>query len=284
MFIYRKNSFFDNQNAFLIKKYNANIRTYLHKHDFIEMIFVVSGNGTHIIDGNKYTVTGGSVFFILSGQSHSLTFSDDAEYYNIFCTNNYARKTKLFSGSQTKKSIYDYLTDPSDNLNPIYFDTASFSHVESLLKDILTEWTMKRVFFNETIESYLKTLLLLCLRTSLEYNSKTGSIHSQNVLPHLIDYINMHYNEKISLQSIAKEYHYNAAYFGRLFKKKYTMTLNEYLSKIRIENAKDYLSSTDYSIGEISSLVGFSNTTYFYNNFKKIIGCSPKEYRSIHSK
>lgn len=279
MRIYRKNNFFDDKNGFLIKKYNAQVCTFLHSHDFIEIIFVIKGKGIHTIDNVEYIISDGSIFCVQIGQKHSLVFSDKAEYYNIFCTNRYAKKIKLLSDNQAQQSFGDIVSADPQRFNPIYISAKSLNEMIILFETIFNEWNSKHAYYKEIINSQMKTMLLLCLRIASEGNRSDENGHSSNVLPRIIDYINLHYNEKLSLQEIAQLYHYNPAYLGRLFKKIYGITVNEFCFTKRLEKAKELLASTEYNIYDISLSVGFSNTTLFYNQFRKHFGCSPKEFR-----
>lgn len=83
-------------------------------------------------------------------------------------------------------------------------------------------------------------------------------------------YIYDNYNAHISLESVSEYVGFNAAYFSTLFKKETGKNFLEYLTDLRIENAKNYLIQTDYDLMEIASAVGYSDLKYFSKLFKKI--------------
>lgn len=68
-------------------------------------------------------------------------------------------------------------------------------------------------------------------------------------------------------------------YLSRFFKLQTDMNLTDYINEIRMEKAKELLSSTNVQIGKISTMVGIYSRATFIRNFKKIEGCSPSEYR-----
>lgn len=95
-----------------------------------------------------------------------------------------------------------------------------------------------------------------------------------------IQHILMDYaNQDLSLQTLSEKIHVNAVYLGRVFKKETGSSFNDYLNNVRVEKAKELLTTTNYKGNELYEKVGFSNYNYFYIVFKKITGVKPTEYR-----
>lgn len=127
---------------------------------------------------------------------------------------------------------------------------------------------------------------------NLEYVSENGmkDLHGEkfrdtqisskgNIIDEVKNYVNNYYHEDISLKLIADLFHYNSAYLGKVFKKQTGEFFNTYLHQVRINNAKKLLENKRYKIYEISELVGYSNSDYFYKNFRLYEGISPKEFQ-----
>lgn len=94
-----------------------------------------------------------------------------------------------------------------------------------------------------------------------------------------MDYIDFHYGEELSLDSMAKMCSVSNSYLSALFKKEVKMTLTDYLNSTRIRQSLILLNSTADSIQDIATLCGFSTANYFARIFKKYQGQAPKEYR-----
>lgn len=92
-------------------------------------------------------------------------------------------------------------------------------------------------------------------------------------------YIEGHYNEKISLSSVAKEFYMSPNYFSSLFKERTGENYSDYLAMVRIRHAKEMLENTTRDMETISDAVGYSNAKYFSNVFYKVTGMRPFEYR-----
>ena len=98
-----------------------------------------------------------------------------------------------------------------------------------------------------------------------------------------IDFIHRHKSQDISLDQVAEEVNASTFYLCRKFKKSTGLNYTQYLSRLRIENAKSLLADPNLRISEIAYDVGFQSHTHFNRIFKKLIGLSPREYRSHQS-
>lgn len=94
----------------------------------------------------------------------------------------------------------------------------------------------------------------------------------------VLDYLNAHYMENITLKDAADAAGVSESHLCRILKKETGDSFVNILNKIRVKNAQKLLQKGDLKVYEIAEIVGFSNYAYFYQVFKKITGYSPKEY------
>ena len=78
---------------------------------------------------------------------------------------------------------------------------------------------------------------------------------------------------------VADHVGFSYSFFSKQFKNETNKTINEAILEAKIEEAKDLLAYTDKSISHISSYLAFSSQSYFQNQFKKVTGCTPLQYR-----
>ena len=97
----------------------------------------------------------------------------------------------------------------------------------------------------------------------------------------VVNYIQAHYSEEISLKTLALKFKMNAAYLGQLFKSEVGEMFSKYLCRVRIQRDKELLRTTDMKSHEIARNVGFGSANYFSNSFKKMTGQYPSEYRTM---
>ncbi len=93
-------------------------------------------------------------------------------------------------------------------------------------------------------------------------------------------YIQTHFKEKITIEDIAASVHLNGSYTSHLFRKTFGYTITDYITYVRLENAKVILADVGATINDAAMESGFSDVSYFSRVFKKIEGLSPREYRN----
>ena len=107
-------------------------------------------------------------------------------------------------------------------------------------------------------------------------------IDDEHITTQVKKYIEENYAEKITLKSIAGLFYLNASYLSSLFKQKTGVNLNKYIETVRIERAKNLLTSLDATVIEIASMTGYADPNYFNKTFKKRTGKTPMEYKALH--
>lgn len=92
-------------------------------------------------------------------------------------------------------------------------------------------------------------------------------------------YVEEHIAEDFGRDDIAKALFFNSAYLSRMFKAETGVSLNEFVGKVRMREAKKLLDTTNYSISLAASKTGYSNFSYFTKQFKEAYGVTPSEYK-----
>ena len=95
------------------------------------------------------------------------------------------------------------------------------------------------------------------------------------------EYLEEHCTEKIALESVAEHFFLNKHYLARLFKEQYGVSVNSYLTQVRITRAKQMLRFTDKAVSVIAAECGLEDANYFSRVFKKVEGVTPKQYREL---
>ena len=104
---------------------------------------------------------------------------------------------------------------------------------------------------------------------------------SNSIIEMSKEYIRNNFNKDISLDEVSRVANISPYYFSKIFKEGTGQNFIEYLTGIRMEKAKELLSTTEYSMKEICSMCGYSDPNYFSRSFKKNVGVTPTEYKNV---
>lgn len=248
-----------------------------HHHPFTEIFFITNGQGVFQVGDELVSVKESDLIIINPNCSHtekSTNLSNPLEYI-VFGINNLA----IASSSNN-------LEDGNDILNSykiINFKTKK-NELLYYLNTLMRELEEKNVNYELACKSILTLFLIYVMRNTSSDIFIAENLEKVNVeCMKIKNYIDSHYSENITLDFLSNLTYVNKFHLVHLFTKEMDISPINYLINKRIDESKNLLSTTNYSIRDISSIVGFSNSSYFSQMFKKIAGVSPKEYRSNNS-
>lgn len=132
-----------------------------------------------------------------------------------------------------------------------------------------------------SFECLKETVLKICTDLISDYKEMRKSIEDKPIRD-AKKYIQEHYNEAISLETVSREAGFNPAYFSTVFKKSTGENFLDYLKDVRIENAKEMLVHSDLDIPSIASAVGYADIKYFTRLFHKATSLTPNDYRKLY--
>lgn len=140
----------------------------------------------------------------------------------------------------------------------LYIQKADLAQTVEEIQELNREvWTV----FVETVRTY-----------------KKESMYSKPIL-FCLNYIDSHFNERITLESIAMQINLNPCYLATLFKKETGKTFANYVMDMRIRTAICLLTKTDYTYTQIAYSLAFCSQSHFTKTFHKHTGYTPKQYR-----
>jgi AraC-like DNA-binding protein len=149
------------------------------------------------------------------------------------------------------------------------------------IEQLRDDYFSTRVLSQKEHEAMVKLLEIFAQHLSMVSNQIV--VQQENAEPPVITrakaFINEHQRDDISLGQVAKAVNTSTFYFCKMFKKVTGINFTDYVSRVRIENARNLLLNPNLRVSEIAYEVGFQSLTHFNRVFKKIIGQSPTEYR-----
>lgn len=257
---------------------NANMQEPPHTHDFIEIVYILSGKMIHTIDGKEYAVQRGDILFMNYGCTHAFSSDQEYSYVNIlFSPELMSHEMVTPHNAFSLLSLTAFNEMCSDaNFGKISFFGNEQKEIESIIFAMLQEYREQQTSWETVMGNYLNTLLVKMLRkTELGIEQREIS----DMWRELSEYIDTNLDSKLSLSALAKKCFYNPSYFSRIFKEKFGLSLTEYITRKRLELAIELLSNTTLSLDEISWQAGFSDRNSLYHAFARHLNSTPLQYR-----
>jgi len=246
-----------------------------HTHDFIEIVYVLSGVSEQVIDGVAYNTRRGDLLFIGYGATHEFTPVEDFTYINIcFYPETMGNiVTPQNSFSLLSLAVFNQVSRNGQG-GKVSFTGAERDEIEYILLQMLKEQEGQQKERNLVVESYMNILIAKILRQTEE-----SLVEEPAKWLEIVDYIDKNPSADLSLSTLAKQCFHNPSYFSRIFKEQMGVTLTKYVTKKRIERAITLLTETDLAIEKIASETGFSSKSALYKAFKENGNIAPSDYR-----
>ena len=223
--------------------------------NFYDLTFVVKGEMTYVINDKVYTLSENDALLLPPGTNR-----------------------KRYAGKEPVKYI---------SFNFYVFDDALLPK-KMFMKNIITHDILKLISFcshNHLSHQYHSKEKLANILNCILFEIKNiQDIESSN--PHVIkmvQYINTHIFEPISLDSVSKHVTLSKEYTSTIFKKETGKTVTEYINERKLMLAKELIQDNKLPLTAISENLGFENYSYFSRLFKKYYGTSPKHLMKTDS-
>ena len=249
----------------------------VHWHDEFEIIYVRSGFLTVSISGESYIGKTGEAFVVSPGNLHLMgAQTGTVDYYTFLFPLKYI-------SFRTDDMLDEKLLEPLNSghlmICPRVKDTA-----KELCEQLIEIYMAKKDESESKIATQVRTKIIL-LQFILEMWKKGFVIENDTsgrniVEKEMVSYIQQNFTGKISLKEFGEQFHLSEKYISRYFKEHFHITLSQYITYLRLENAKQLLQDTDLSVTETAMQSGYQNVSYFIRSFKKTYGISPLKYRN----
>ena len=248
-----------------------NMTALCHWHEDVELLLPIKGYLSYNINGQIIHIAEGNAIFVNSRQMH-YGFSTDGTDCEYICV---TFKPDLLAANEEIRKLFllPVLTTPSfphlllEQENPVHVPLLT------LIRDLfaIREQTMAAL---GKLYEFWQGLYQLA-----EFRQTVPSNENISALKQMLEYIHLHYQEKITLHTLANAGGVCRTKCCQLFKLYTNATPNNYLTSYRLSQSMELLLSSDLSVIEISYACGFHSPSYFAETFKKYKGCTPTEFR-----
>ena len=230
------------------------------------LLIITEGAAEIMIDDQPYFVQHFTIFHI--GKSQSLYISaDKLSYYLIYYRGDIVYSDTFMQHLQMQYQLFQTIFScvPA---NPIAIHT--------VLQDMYIKWQSGSIQEHLSVKASFYGLIYRVFQELVEGHGKPHEIDKAEVARR---YIEQHIEEPLSIQKLADLLNISTRHLLRIFKARYEVGPQVYLQKLRIEQAKKYLLTNQFSIKEIAISLGFEDEYYFSRAFKKVTNMAPSNYR-----
>lgn len=252
-----------------------------HTHNYVEVIYMCSGQTCHIVNGDKVTLKEGELLFLSQNAVQEIFPAGENDVaVNFIILPEFFDQALYMIGAEEnliRKFIVGCLRGTESDIGYLHFKVADVLPIQNLVENLL--WTIMNSQQNKrSINQFTMGLLFLQL---INYTDKVevGKDHfDQELILSVYRYIEEHYKEG-ELSEFAAVSGYDLYWLSRRIKKLTGQNFTELMQVKRMAQAQFLLQNTNLSVADVGRAVGYDNLSYFHRIFRERYGMSPKQWR-----
>jgi AraC-like DNA-binding protein len=252
----------------------------VHKHTYFEIIFILKGNGIHNINGNTFGYSEGDVFLLGPEDYHDFAIHEVTEFCFIRFNDSIHKPSAGDKDSPWQPIIRTLLYTSSQSRGSIVTDKQEKQKLHNLLAVLEEEYNHQKSQHFDIIRDSLMRSMLMILARNLFEQTPAKPIRNDSVEAILM-YIRQHIYQpnELSIDHLAKVFHYAPAYISLFFKKQTGESLKQYIIRHRIKLIEARLLYSPLTLAQIADEYGYTDESHFCKQFRKYTGSTPTAYR-----
>lgn len=244
-----------------------------HTHDYYELYYLLEGSARHFIDNEIINTEPGELVVIKKGYIHRTMYESEC----------YSQRLLICFDESFIGQFYHPIASELGIQKHLNISLAGKLEVEKIIKNIYNEYRKKDSDYLEMCRNLLQQLLIIIHRQRCDQIQKKLT-NNEIIIQNASKYITDNYNEKLSLESLAKKYAMSQSYFSKTFKFYTGFGVSEYITIVRMRKAEEMLRHGYSTITEIAYNCGYNDSNYFSSVFKKHKGITPLRFSIINRK
>lgn len=248
-----------------------------HKNTFFEMVFVLNGKGTQIINNHRLPYCSDKLFLVFPQDTHSFEVTLPSKFFFIRFNETYLKTQSKEWVQKLEFIFHNHNHSPSCILKTITDKPLVRALVEAFIREHVNHQPQQQ----EVIKQLINTIITIAARNIVQLPLSTSENgKSENALP-LLNYIhqNIYEPKMLKAEVLAKHFGISSNYISEYFKAQIGQSLQEYIIDYKLKLIETRLKFTDMQINEIVHELGFSDASHLNRIFKKYRGISPSEYK-----
>lgn len=270
------------KSKFIIRKKHHNLNTPMHRHEYMEIVYVLEGQINMNVEGNDIIMEKGNICIMDKNVKHSNKPLDKNDIaVNILLTSE-VFDTVFMHLLSDDNCMSNFIINSFYATNKvkrcIVCDIEENSFLENVLINLICEYFSDSIRCQGKINGCLLLLFTELSRGLSDDERISITKKHSKIKSNIMEYLQKEY-KNTNLLKAAEYFHFHPNYLSSLVKKEFGKNFKELLGDIRMIEAGKLLRTTDIKINIILENVGYSNEAYFYRQFKKKYNTTPYEYR-----
>ena len=256
--------------------------TLLHRHNYIEIMYVCQGRIVHVINGTEVIMESGDILLMNQYISHSIRTSNrDDIAVNLLVLPEFFETAMgmLDKNNFLADFIVDLLRQKSQASQYLHFKLSGNLQTGNLMENLIYSLVRQQKNSTRINQITIGLLFMHLLENTDALHHDAPNNYEEIMIRSVQMYIDQHF-KTATLSEIAADMHFPVAYLSRFVRKMSGRTFKELLQERRFEVAQSKLTETTLSISDILTMVGYESSSYFFRRFRQRYGMSPKEYRA----
>ena len=255
-----------------------------HSHDYIEILYMISGETTHEMPGQPpLTLKAGELLMINCHAVHGIRRCGETDIgVNFIIRPTFFDDALALLGADNAlgRFLLESLGRGESRVPYLHFAVADVPSVQRLMESVLYRLLEQEDVHQRTLKAAMSLLLLDLLDHTACLSMPSGQGNALVVC--VLEEIEQHY-ASIRFDELAARHRVSPAYLSKVVKKTMGESCSELLQRKRIAQARWLLRDTDLPVISVAQAVGSENTSHFYRLFERMTGLNPKEYRKVNS-
>jgi AraC family L-rhamnose operon transcriptional activator RhaR/AraC family L-rhamnose operon regulatory protein RhaS len=257
-----------------------------HAHEFSELVVILGGTATHLVEGERHFLTAGDVYVFQGSMRHGFYDCHELRMCNVGflpgLLDPIAPTLKKLPGYQALFVLGPPAREGQAPRCRLRLSLADLKELETIIDPMCEEYGARSQAYEAVLTGmFFHLVAWLSRRYAARVGTAGDGVHR---LALAVSHLERNFLEALRLEDLSARCGLSARQFLRVFKEHYGATPIDYVLRLRVHHAARLLQTTRAAVIDIAGASGFSDGNYFARQFRRVMGASPREYREANEK